>query len=111
MNIGLYINNENRRKIIADGLTSLFGTNEIFSARVTEINADASQVASVKTPVKLAQLIMKQFAVKPGNLLVIQWENLEDDVLVSSDRTIFISDRVGEYEKSFFNFQNTFVDF
>jgi hypothetical protein len=96
MNIGLFIGNENRRKMIADDLESLFGTNEIFSAKVTGINADASQVSGIKTPARLAQLIMKQFTVMPGNLLIIEWKNLEDDVLVSSDRTIFVSDRVGE---------------
>jgi GPI-anchor transamidase subunit S len=97
MNIGLYVSNENRRKLISEDLESLFSSNEIFGAHVTAINVDASQVANIKTPVKLEQLIMKQYEVKPGNLLIIEWKNLEDDILVSTDRTIFISDKVGEF--------------
>ena len=104
MNIGLYISSENRRKIISEDLESLIGTNEIFSAHVTGINVDLAQVANVKTPARLEQLIVKQFTVKPGNLLIIEWKNLEDDILVSSDRTIFISDRVCEFFMFDFSF-------
>lgn len=97
INIGLYVTNENRRKLISEDLESLFGSNEIFSAHVTKINVEASKVVDIKTPVKLEQTIMKQHEVKPGNLLVIEWKNLQDDILVSSDRTIFISEKVCEF--------------
>ena len=83
--------------MISEDLESLFGTNEIFSAHVTGINVDSTQVANIKTPARLEQLIVQQFTVKPGNLLIIEWKNLQDDILVSSDRTIFISEKVCKF--------------
>lgn len=97
MDIGIYISNENRKKLVTEDLEALFGTNDIFKAHVTSINVDASQAASIKTPVKLEQLVMKHYEVKAGNLLIVEWKNQEDEILVTSDRTIFISEKVCKY--------------
>lgn len=97
MDIGIFISNDQRKKQVSEDLEALFNTNDIFKAHVTPISVEASQVASIKTPVKLEQLVMKHYEVKPGNLLIVEWKNLEEDVLVSSDRTIFVSDKVRKY--------------
>lgn len=94
MDIGIFIPDENRKIQMAEDIEALFGTNDIFKAHMTSVNVDASQTANIKTPFKLAQLVMKQYEVKPGNLLIVEWKNLEDEVLVTSDRTVFISDKV-----------------
>lgn len=96
MNIGVFISNENRRKKIIEELNVLFDSNDIFKAKVEAVDVPLSEVANVKTPVKLEQLITKRHLTKPGNLLIIEWNNLEDDVLVTSDRSIFISNKVGK---------------
>jgi hypothetical protein len=83
-------------------LAGLFQSNDIFKAHVTGVNIDADTVASIKTPAKLEQLILKQYQLKPGNLLIIEWKNLEDEIVVTSDRTILISEKVGEYLKTNF---------
>lgn len=98
MNIGLFVSNENRRKLISEDLESLFQTNDVFKARVNIIELNPPDVANVKTPAKLEQLIMKHYEVKPGNLLIVEWKSLQDEILVTSDRTIFISDRVGKFK-------------
>lgn len=100
MEIGLFIANDDRKKLLIEDLEALFASNDIFKARVAGINIDPSQVANIKTPVKLEQLVMKHYEVKPGNLLIIEFKNLEDEILVTSDRTIFISDKVGELIRS-----------
>lgn len=94
MDIGIYIPDEARKIQMAEDLEALFGTNDIFKAHVTSVNVDASQTVNIKTPFKLEQLVMKQYEVKPGNLLIVEWKSLEDEILVTSDRTIFISDKV-----------------
>lgn len=96
MNIGVFISNENRRKKIIEELNVFFDSNDIFKAKVEAVDVPLSEVANVKTPVKLEQLITKRHLTKPGNLLIIEWNNLEDDVLVTSDRSIFISNKVGK---------------
>lgn len=75
-------------------LEVFFSSNDIFKAQISGIDIDASQIATIKTPVKLEQLVVKHHEVKPGNLLIIEWKNLEDEILVTSERTIFISDKV-----------------
>lgn len=94
MDIGIYIPDEARKIQMAEDLEALFGTNDIFKAHVTSVNVDASQTANIKTPFKLEQLVIEQYEVKPGNLLIVEWKSLEDEILVTSDRTIFISDKV-----------------
>lgn len=79
-----------------DDLQFLFGVNDVFKTQVTEIKIDETQIANIKTPAKLEQEIMKLYKVKAGDLAIIQWKNLEDDILVSTDRTIFVSGRVSE---------------
>lgn len=103
MNIGVFIANENREKKIVEELGLLFDSNDIFKAEVSGVDVQASDVANVKTPVKLEQLITKKHETKPGDLLIIEWSSLQDDILVTSDRTIFISDKVGELASSQFS--------
>lgn len=105
MNIGLYVGSDSRRKQMRDDLEALFNANDIFSAKVSSIKVDASLVASVKTPAKLEQIISKDQPVKPGDLLVIEWKSLKDEILVTSDRTIFISENVGKWCEAISNLQ------
>ncbi|CRL06983.1 CLUMA_CG019975, isoform A [Clunio marinus] len=94
MNIAVFISNDDKRRRTVDDLQSLFDTNDIFKANISGLNIESSQTANIKTPAKLEQMIMMHYKVKPGNLLLIEWKNLEEDVLVTSDRTVFISENV-----------------
>lgn len=98
MNVAVYISDEDKRRKTLEDLQGLFNSNEIFSAKVTPIAIDAAKVANIKTPAKLEQEILKQNPVKPGDLVVIEWANQREDIYVSTDRAIFISERVGEFE-------------
>lgn len=97
MNIGIYIPNEIRRNKLVEELGVLLDSNDVFKAKLSGIDVQPSEVANVKTPAKLEQLITKQHETKPGELLIIEWQSLEDDILVTSDRTIFISAKVGRF--------------
>lgn len=103
MNIGLFISNENRRNLISEDLEALSGASDVFKVRVTNVEINPTEIANVKTPAKLEALIMKHHPVKPGDLLIIEWKSHQDEILVTSDRTIFISDRVGEKDISHMN--------
>lgn len=96
MNIGIFIGDAQRKSRVIEDLEALFSSNDIFKAKVSGVNADPSEVSDIKTPAKLEQLLMKQHEVKPGDLLIVEWKNLEDEILVTSERTIFISHKVCE---------------
>ena len=96
MNIRVFIANDNRKKKIIDELELLFDSNDIFKAKISGVDVEPSEVANVKTPAKLEKLITKHHETRPGDLLIIEWKSLEDDILVSSDRTIFVSEKVGK---------------
>lgn len=96
MNIDIFIDDKSRKSRMIDDLGALFDSNDIFKAKVASVNVDPSEVKDIKTPAKLEQLIMKQHDVKPGNLLIVEWKSLKDEILVTSERTIFISDKVCE---------------
>lgn len=98
MNVAVHISDDDKRKKTLEDLQGLFNSNEIFSAKVTPVNIDAAKVANIKTPAKLEQEILKQNPVKPGDLIIIEWANQKEDIYVSTDRAIFISERVGEFK-------------
>lgn len=102
VNIGVYIQNQQRRELIFNDLNSLFNTNDIFSANLKEILIDSNLVDSIKTPVKLQQSVMNKYKVTVGDLLIVEWKNLQDEILVSSDRTIFVSDKICKFERHLF---------
>lgn len=100
MNVAVYITDEDKRRKMLEDLQGLFNSNEIFSAKVTPVIIDPAKVANIKTPVKLEQEILKVNPVKPGDLVIIEWGNQIEDIYVSTDRAIFISERVGEFKSS-----------
>lgn len=91
INLGVYIADNERRQKFVDDLEGLFKSNDIFNARVTGININESVIANIRTPAKLESILMNHYQVKPGDLLIAEWAHLEDDILVTNDRTIFIS--------------------
>lgn len=100
--------NDEHRKSTVEDLQSLFNLNDIFSARVTELRIEASRVANIKTPAKLEQEVLKNNQVRAGDLAIIEWKNLQEDILVSSDRTIFVSDKVCKSHETSFTPEMTF---
>jgi hypothetical protein len=109
LHIDVYIREQTRLKTIINDLNSLFNINDIFSATLKEISIDSKIVENIKTPVKLEQVVTKGHRMKPGNLLIVEWPSLQDEILLSSDRTIFISDKVCEFQNILFFKQNVFA--
>lgn len=93
MDIGLFTFNSERLKTLTEELEAYFNSNDVFSAIINPLTIDKMEFANLKTPAGLEKVLMKNQEVKAGNLLVAEWKALEDDVLVTSDRTIFISEK------------------
>lgn len=93
MDIGLFTFNSERLKTLSEELEAYFQSNDVFSARINPLTIDKMELANLKTPAGLEKILMKSQEVKAGNLLVAEWKALEDDVLVTSERTIFISEK------------------
>jgi len=94
MNIGLFMSNDDQRKQMIEDLQFLFNSNDVFDATINGINVDASLLANIKTPARLESIITQYHPIEAGNLVIIEWKNMEDEILVTSDRTIFVSSTV-----------------
>ncbi|KAG5670387.1 hypothetical protein PVAND_000656 [Polypedilum vanderplanki] len=89
--IGIFINNDERQKEFIDELEVYFRNNDIFGAKLIPIKLTDMEFVNIKTPAKLEQILNKHYEIKAGNLLVAEWKNLEEEILVTNERTIFIS--------------------
>lgn len=93
MEIGLFTYNEERQNKITEELEAYFKSNDVFKAKIIKIKVDQAEIASVKTPAKLEQILAKHYEIRSGNLLIAEWKALQEDILVTSERTLFISDK------------------
>jgi phosphatidylinositol glycan class S len=93
MEIGLFTFSDERGDKLGEELEAYFISNDVFNASIVKIKVDQAELQNVKTPAKLEQILAKHREIKPGNLLIAEWKSLEEDVLVTSDRALFISDK------------------
>lgn len=91
MDIFLFTFNAERQNKLTEELNAYFQNNDVFKAIINPL--PINDVVSVKTPAGLEKVLTQKQQIKPGNLLIAEWKTLEDDVLVTSERTIFISEK------------------
>lgn len=91
MDIFLFTFNAERQNKLTEELNAYFQSNDVFKAIINPL--PINDVVSVKTPAGLEKILTQKQEIKPGNLLIAEWKTLEDDVLVTSERTIFISEK------------------
>lgn len=97
IDVGIFIENDDRQKEVMDELEVFFRNNDIFNAKLIAIKLDPTKAATIKTPAKLEKVLTETYAIKPGNLLIAEWSSLEDEILVTSERTLFISPKACEH--------------
>ncbi|KAL7025641.1 hypothetical protein ACKWTF_013572 [Chironomus riparius] len=91
MKIGIFIGNDERQKTVVEELEVFFRNNDIFNAILIPIQVSQSDISNIRTPASLEKMLNKYYVAKPGDLLVAEWNNLQDDVLVTNERTLFVS--------------------
>lgn len=91
MNIGIFIASQERQKKVVEELELFFRGNDIFKATIIPIVASQSETENVRTPASLEKLLSQKYTAKAGDLLVAEWMKLEEDVLVTNERTLFFS--------------------
>jgi hypothetical protein len=52
---------------------------------------------TVKTPAGLESKLIKEYGVKAGDFIFVEWSNLKEDALVTSERSAFISIGICKY--------------
>lgn len=55
------------------------------------INVNYEQARNAKTPAALEAIILKDYALNPGDFVLLEWDKFTDDILVTSDRSALIS--------------------
>lgn len=59
----------------------------IVNIKFHQIVINEKLTKDILTPAKLENLILKQFTVQPGDFLFMEWEKLNEEILVTSERT------------------------
>lgn len=91
--ISLFTFDVERQKALTNELEAYFRANDVFNATIIQLSADKMEINNAKTPAKLEKILTTNRKTNAGNLLVAEWKNLEDEILVTSERTIFISEK------------------
>ncbi|XP_058812173.1 GPI transamidase component PIG-S-like isoform X1 [Topomyia yanbarensis] len=90
--MGLFVKSKERRDILLFELRKKFEHNFVFNLQLEDFSLDPSIASSAKTPAALETAIFKRYSLGIGDFVLIEWGKLEDDVLVTSERTAFISE-------------------
>lgn len=90
--LGLFCSSSEKRDILAFELRKKFEQNFVFELDLQLLSLDADTAAAIKTPAKLETELLKLYPASVGQFLFIEWPKLDDDVLVTSERTAFISE-------------------
>ncbi|XP_053679309.1 GPI transamidase component PIG-S [Anopheles nili] len=90
--LGLYCRSTERREILAFELRKKFEQNFVFDLELQLLSLDTETLSTIKTPAKLESELLNRYPASVGDFLFIEWHKLDDDILVSSDRTAFISE-------------------
>uniref|UniRef100_A0A182JXQ6 uS12 prolyl 3-hydroxylase n=1 Tax=Anopheles christyi TaxID=43041 RepID=A0A182JXQ6_9DIPT len=90
--LGLYCQSAERREILSFELRKKFEQNFVFELDLQLLSLDAETVSTIKTPARLEAELQKHYPSSLGHFLFIEWPKLDDDILVTSDRTAFISE-------------------
>uniref|UniRef100_A0A182NLH8 uS12 prolyl 3-hydroxylase n=1 Tax=Anopheles dirus TaxID=7168 RepID=A0A182NLH8_9DIPT len=90
--LGLYCQSAERREILAFELRKKFEQNFVFDLDLQLLSLDAETASAIKTPARLEAELLQRYPTSVGQFLFIEWHKLDDDILVTSDRTAFISE-------------------
>ncbi|XP_049284416.1 GPI transamidase component PIG-S-like isoform X1 [Anopheles funestus] len=90
--LGLYCRSAERREILAFELRKKFEQNFVFELDLQLLSLDAEILSTIKTPARLETELLQRYPTAVGQFLFIEWDKLDDDILVTSDRTAFISE-------------------
>ncbi|XP_053686291.1 GPI transamidase component PIG-S [Sabethes cyaneus] len=90
--VGLFVKSAERRDVLLFELSKKFENNFVFNLQLEEFLLDPAVVNSAKTPAALEAAILKRYSFGAGDFALIEWSTLKDDVLVTSERSAFISE-------------------
>ncbi|XP_055903161.1 GPI transamidase component PIG-S-like isoform X1 [Eupeodes corollae] len=89
MTVGIFTLKPDRSALLIDELSNAFQNNDLFNIQFEQIPQIGS-VDKIKTPAALEALILKHYPVKTGDFIFIEWPSLQEDVLLTTDRSAFI---------------------
>lgn len=64
----------------------------VFNLQLEDFSLDPALIEAEKTPAALEAAVLKRHPLGLGEFALIEWNKLEDDVLVTSERSAFISE-------------------
>lgn len=70
---------------------------DVIDIKFEAIRIDMNSIATAKTPAQLESLALKQYPLKRGEFMFLEWTKFTtEDILVTSDRSALISSQTSE---------------
>lgn len=69
----------------------------MFNLELEDFTLEPEVVKAAKTPAALEAAILKRYPLGLGEFVLIEWPKLGEDVLVTSERSAFISESASEF--------------
>lgn len=75
--------------ILGQWLTRILS--DVLSLKFYKIDIPEDETKSAKTPATLELRILNKYNLRPGDFIFLEWEKLNEDLLVTSERSALIS--------------------
>lgn len=73
---------------------------DIINIKFEAIRIDMDSIATAKTPAQLESLALKQYPLKRGEFVFLEWTKFTtEDILVTSDRSALISSQTSRLQR------------
>lgn len=93
--IGIFISDSNKQVSMIKDLENLFSNHQFLKINFIPLQLNEESLKAAKTPASLEKILLTKYThFGYGDFVFIEWLRLTDDILVTADRTAFMSPQV-----------------
>ncbi|XP_055851996.1 GPI transamidase component PIG-S-like isoform X1 [Episyrphus balteatus] len=89
LTVGIFTHKPERSALLIEELNNAFKNSDLWNIQFDQI-PQIEGADKIKTPAALEAMILKHYPVKTGDFIFIEWTNLQEDVLLTTDRSALI---------------------
>lgn len=77
----------------------IFDSTDSINVTFERINLENVLLTEIKTPSLLESLVLKNYPLKRGEFMFLEWTKFTEDILVTSDRSALISSQTSSVQQ------------
>ncbi|XP_031632221.1 GPI transamidase component PIG-S isoform X2 [Contarinia nasturtii] len=89
--VGIFTYSNERTKLLMNELKTFILKEGFIEIEYYAIQIEDTLLAKVNTPASLESTVLKKYPLKSGEFMLLEWTKFTEDILVTSDRSAFIS--------------------